>query len=273
MNHHLEEDMELSERYDLAIKESLNNKPINGVYYDENYKLSLIKSMTDEEKKRFKGEYEKDYGDNRWKMCSVASSSRLCYLYFKYNNKKYENPEFEVVLHNNGCNPHLDALVDGCYCECKCHEIVGHHSVYMSKKTYESLLKQIFNVDLKPDDIHGDNIKLRFNMFKGLDVKKEYTCGKYFDFKQFICHIIGILGIEKPTTYVGLQYVFFVPDDDQIEKQKLIGWRNSFEEMIAHLFPKLRNIKLSSGATIGSCIDIKDPKFIKVSSLVDPFRE
>lgn len=256
-------DMELPKEYDLAIKSTAINankgldqyfEVDDGVYLNNKYLNLLMGKMTTSQKEKFKGECTKSYpiddGQKRVKICSVASSARLAFLKFRSN----ENIEFEKVLDNQGCKPHLDAYDSSVneYYECKCHEIVKPHPILLSKDPYERLIKDIFDVTgLKTDDKDNTKIVLSYDKF-GIDETKfpknrkvKYLpTGTYFDFKQFVCHVIGLVGDptvkEKPT----LHYVFFLPDDEYMNgvvKQ----WEDTFVEYVKELFNQIKgNIKI-----------------------------
>ena len=261
----LEDDMELSVEYDLAIKNSIKTKEKytqNDVYFNDLYRENLINSMTEKQKENFKNEYNKYYGD-RCKMCSVASSSRLCYLYFKDD----PDTQFEVAINNgNGCNPHLDAK-DHDYYECKCHEIVKNHDIHLSYDVYSKLLKEIFNIEEFEVDDKG--IKLNYEMFGIKDAK--LPIGKYFDFKQFICHVIGLLTLKDYPNYLGLQYIFFVPSQEQLKSKKLKDWYKTFKDFIDDLFEKFQTLKVFGRCDLGFAISLKKPKFIDVSTVDGDF--
>ena len=265
-------DMERSKEYDLAIKNTIEPcsdsfEEENGVYLGKAYREQLIceiKKYGWED--QFKNEYSRFYGPNKTKckMCSIASSSRLCFIEYK----DVEGIEFEKIIDNgNVCKPHLDAFnkSTATYYECKCHEIVNTHSVMLSAK-YRPLLKKYFHIQCDGD---GD-IALDYKTFGICDIKLK--CGKYFDFKQFICHIIGLITLPegpKPT----LQYVFFKPDSRYLDANNTLKrWKKEFEEIEQSLFLKLREMKVYKNGNeykLKDLINLPFPISINVSDVDD----
>ena len=269
-------DMELSKAYDEAIKLSaLKRNPKlkdffedNGVYLNLDYLNShLLKQLEkDELLKTYKNEYSRFYSDDkktRCKMCSIASSSRYCYL--KYRKSGFK---FEAIRNNGQCKPHLDAYDDSTntYFECKCHEIVKPHEITLSKDAYEEHLINIFGVSKEHIKCSDDSTKIELNyeMFGIKDAK--LPIGKYFDFKQLVCHIIGLLGEEvKPNP--TLQYVFFIPDED-VMQENVLDWKNKFKDHVKDLFENIKqNIKLN-GRPLEEAITLKY-SFVEVSLIDD----
>ena len=283
-------DMEIGNAYDLAIKKTLLDRYPNlekklevtdGVYFNDEYHNALwtLISEKKENEKKYKSEFESSspypneehVEQRRWKMCSIASSSRLCFLKYK------EEAEFEKIIKNDRCRPHFDAYKekDNTFFECKCHEIVQSHTPRLSRNAYEGLLNEWFGITLTKNNIRetkdGEKIALSFEMFGINDI--ELPCGKYFDFKQFICHVLGLLGDEvkkrqKPT----LQYVFFLPNKKYLDSERLKKWNLEFKELIKNLFPLLREIKVKDGK-LKDYINLADPLKPLVSEVNDPILE
>lgn len=269
-------DMELSAAYDEAIKLSaLKRNPKlkgffedNGVYLNQDYLNNhLLKQLEiDGCLEEYKNEYSRFYSDDkktRCKMCSIASSSRYCYL--KYRNSGFK---FEAIRKNGKCKPHLDAYDESTntYFECKCHEIVKPHDVTLSKDAYEDHLIKIFDIPEEQINYSDDSTKIELN-YEMFGIKDALLpIGKYFDFKQLVCHIIGLLGKEvkaNPT----LQYVFFIPDEDVMTKNVLDRY-NEFKKHVDDLFEKIKqNIKLN-GRPLEEAIALKH-SFVEVSLIDD----
>ena len=275
-------DMERTKAYDIAIKKSI--RPIidekileepDGVYFGKKYCERLIEKLNEAKVyDKFKNEITKCYGENntKVKMCSVASSSRWCFLKFVDNNYIFE----KVLTDDDVCKPHLDAYdrYNNVYYECKCHEIVGSHSVSFSEK-YKGLLNVVFKVNKKP---RNGKIVLDFKDLHfacGSEKLKDFKCGKYFDFKQFICHIIGILKVKNCKTKPTLQYVFFKPDSKSFEGQSnLLKWEKEISMIETTLFELLRNILVfintPEGERLIDLVNLPMPESIPVSSIFDP---
>ena len=277
-------DMELGKAYDIAIRDSIQT-PLkflevkDGVYFGEEYRAALKESLVANELyDTFKKEinspqpYPKDKPTQmRYKMCSVASSSRLCYLNFKSLNA-----EFEQIINNQGCHPNFDAHLNeyngnkNVYIECKCHEIVNSWSLRMAADPYQKLLEDYFGIhyDSFPDKNKKLWIKVGFKEFLGVETINGVSCGKYFDFKQFLCHVIGLLGLkrERPT----LQYVFFEPNKKFFieENQDLFEWKDQFDPFVKELFEKFRNIKIKRKKLM-DYINLPNPIVIDVLDVSD----
>lgn len=265
-------DMERSKAYDLAIKETINPssdllEEEDGVYFNDKYRKSLLQEIL---KKGFNNEFRNEYNKyydkenkKKCKMCSIASSSRLCFLKFK----DIQGIAFEKIIDNkNVCKPHLDAFDKNTntYYECKCHEIVATLSVELSPK-YAPLLREIFS--LTKDQLNKKG-KIELD-YKDFGINFPLKCGKYFDFKQFICHIIGLITLPdgpKPT----LQYVFFKPDEKYMNEPTLKRWNNEFLQVETKLFELLRNIivyKNGKKELLKDIVNLPDPLIICVSKV------
>ena len=268
-------DMKRSIEYDLAVKKTVNAPSKyfedNGVYFNNEYRDKLCADLKANGCfNNFNNEVNKYYEpDNKkkCKMCSIASSSRLCYLHFRGNKKI----QFEEIIRNGDvCKPHLDAYdkEKNIYYECKCHEIVGHHSVNLSSQ-YKDLLENLFHITGLIEE--KGYFKLNYEMFgiKGFKIK----CGKYFDFKQFVCHIIGVMNRQndkKPT----LKYLFFKPDIECIERcEQLKSWKVEFDIIETKLFKKLKEIPVFKNGKQEQLQDVVniEQEPICVSKIVDPF--
>lgn len=97
--------MNKKEKFDVVIKKSLKyQKHIldDGVYYDQSYFKALTNILRERDLyDSFKREYEL-YEGGRYRICSVGSSARLCFLYFQAN----KNLEFEKVV-KTGISSHI----------------------------------------------------------------------------------------------------------------------------------------------------------------------
>ena len=261
-----DKDRKLVKAYDEAIKKSYidNNKQVesylmdNGIYFNEGYKTLLVKSMTEVQKEALKNEYNKVYSGDRIKMCSAASSARLCYL--KLNK---DECIFEEIVCYKGCNPHFDAYKQNNneYYECKCHEIVNNHPYILKEKPYKSLLKEVFGIDINTS---GKDIVLSYEMFGIKDNKDLLPIGKYFDFKQLICHIIGLSKFDnKPS----LKYLFFIPNEKNIQGN-IKSWKDRFESHVKYLFGQIKDNATIKGKAFSDCISLSC-EFIDVSTIDD----
>ena len=130
------------------------------------------------------------------KMCSVASSSRLCFINFA----NYNEIEFERPLSTGKGTAKLDASKYNLFYECKCHEIFDNHNNYLSL-AYKENLKEFFNINYQKND----NAYCKLNLTDFEIEKEESIYNLHFDMKQFLCHLFGIAKNGGGT----LQYIFF----------------------------------------------------------------
>lgn len=260
-----------SVEFDKKIKKSFDLQDgyfstVNENYFDEKYKEKL-KVILEQSKvfdkyiNEWKPPSHHKKNKNLVKMCSIASSSRLCFLYFY---ERIEKAEIEVEkicpikLIASQTKAHLDAYdkENNIYYECKCHEICTSNH-YMLKDKYGEILKKIFDITISEDNIiakerKGKNekyIKLSLNdlgietedesfnnylnALKRIDknikinVKNRSVYKLHFDVKQLICHLIGIKNNNETGKEKILKYIFFTPKDELIECDKDI--KNLYE--------------------------------------------
>ena len=179
------------------------------------------------------------------KMLSVASSSRLCFMYFKRQGKTPLLPIFEKLLSlgiDTKTSAHLDAedIVDKkrTYFECKCHEIFTDHEKFGFSKAYKEKME---------NDMKIENFRPGRDAYDSKTLLGTETLVKMFDVRQFICHLLGIAGKEgkRPCT---LQYIFFRPNlgafskvsEDECQK-RLDGVYGELEKEVRDVFrtPKI----------------------------------
>ena len=183
-----------SEAYDKLLLETIGNNHIkNGtVYYDNTYYIQLVKKLAEDGiLNKYCGELSSN--SQGVKMCSIASSSRFCYLLSKGKYKEIDEYE-KTDIKNGCCRPHYDgySAKNHTFFEFKCHELCNesHHTL---SDSYKPLLKNIFGID------SNDLTTLKFSDFALLIEGNPSIYRINFDFKQFICHILGILSIASKT--------------------------------------------------------------------------
>ena len=236
-------------KLDSFISEIKNSLPDNGYecknistrgkkYYFENKDYGdALKACFDKKEidsKEFNGTPHYPY----YKICSVSSSARLCFLYFI--NKG--NVEFEVQLPNPlGGNPaQPDAKIGNTYYECKCQEIVdGEKETLLDG--YNEFLNYYFGIT-----------KLGNLKDMGVNYDKDYD-KTHFNVKQLFTHLIAIAENNKDTKEeITLQYIFFTPKEElQSESTKRV-YKELKEEiaaiwesdMMKNFYKKCPNIKL-----------------------------
>ena len=153
-------------------------------------------------------------------MASVASSSRFCYLALK-DGAEAIGGTGDIVFEKEckikgvgGTAPQLDAYVasENIFVEAKCHEMFDKKTTVM-RESYQEY-------------IAGKKEGIGFNVLVDLKVKKGYFNIPYddfgftkefqsFDFKQFLCHLLGIACQRKPAKLV---YLYFKPLNDIRQK-------------------------------------------------------
>lgn len=144
--------------FDQLILESIDKSKTHikpeTVYYDDDYYNQLVLELKERQlyKNYAKRELkETSKGSDKIKMCSVASSSRLCFLYFIKDNMV----TMEVSL-NTGTsgNAQLDAAKDTVFYECKCHEIFDNHDTDKNhlRLAYKKNLQKYFGIIYQEKD-------------------------------------------------------------------------------------------------------------------------
>ena len=206
---------------------------INDVKYDDYYSFEefekFIKDMQERNMAHHKSYAEGkgseiipvDGGLKPPKMASVASSSRFAYLALRDGAKHIgigKNVEFEAecaIKNKPGTQPQMDAFDKDTrtYIEVKCHEIFGNSKQKTLKEPY---LNYVYGAN---DD--GVGFKLVVNErpqgefaipYKEFGMK-EFP--KYFDLKQFLCHLLGVAcENHKEGKSATLAYLFFKPKTD-----------------------------------------------------------
>ena len=218
------------------------------VYYDKTYFLALVSHLYDEQLLgKFHGELKPN--SQGPKMCSIASSSRLCYLATKSVKKYQDVDEYEKTdVYNGICHPHYDAYSSktNTFYEFKCHEMcdgVSHGGEKLSDK-YSSLLNEYFDVpiDIKPADLRFSDLDIEFE-----DNPSIYSLN--FNLKQFICHILGLLSIASKNNKLTLQYVWVVPSATEnmsiSDKEELKEYLERIEKQIRKIFDLFNNKKVN----------------------------
>ena len=213
--------------FDQLILESIDKSKTHikpeTVYYDDDYYNQLVLELKERQlyKNYAKRELkETSKGSDKIKMCSVASSSRLCFLYFIKDNMV----TMEVSL-NTGTsgNAQLDAAKDTVFYECKCHEIFDNHDTDKNhlRLAYKKNLQKYFGIIYQEKD--ENYCKLSLSDF-GIE-NKESIYSLHFDMKQLLCHLFGIARNGGGT----LQYIFFTPKKELIENNEFC--RNIYKEL------------------------------------------
>lgn len=219
----------MSDIFEKAIWESLDGnlkvyKREDRYYYKEDYKKYFVKVYDIKHSK----ELTFNKKSKTSPICSIASSGRLCALYFhNIKNKKPVSFEEGLCLDIKYAKAWLDAKEGNTYYECKCQEILGRsHDLlsenYLNSNLFKDLINGYKEEDIKIIEKLVDGKTKKFIIFDvkllgiELDAYKR-TKGNYnnfhFDIKQLICHLIALAKAnqEGKKKILQLQYVFFVP--------------------------------------------------------------
>jgi len=228
--------MNISKKYDALIMQSTGNKHmLSGcLYYDERYFNELKNAMKDENVLGAFGALEfKVMSNGGRKICAVASSSRIGFLYGMKNGiTGFEKDD----VRNGICRPHYDNYDDKTktFYEYKCHEFISdrlEHNCFRSNLVgYKKLLSTHFF--LEEDDVDCQDL------FKSFDLE---PC-LFFDFKQFLCHVLGILSVASLEVPANLQYVMFVPKKsilDDPANRDIAEWKEKLETQIKYIFGEM----------------------------------
>ena len=275
--------MDTKQEFDLAICESLkyrnhlNTKRDDDKYYDDHYAEPIIKDFKDKGVESYEVNYNKRYKCTS--VCAFASSGRLCYLYFKPQNAK-----FEVALFNDLSNSRptkMDAVIGSVNYECKCQEIVTKSHSPLSTKYLESQLfremgvkkyeeKIIEEKDNETGKISNRNV-LAFDVAE-LNIKlkgKNNYSNLHFDLKQLICHLIAVAKNNEDSLPVKLKYIFFTPNNEIITKYKKVEklYRELRIEIQAILSNESAITRFAKEHNIS--IEINDSSFIQIRDVDD----
>ena len=185
------------------------------------------------------------------KFYSVASSSRFAVSNFSERSvngiieliKKIEiNGLIEDVkvslerglyidgMPNNNFVPQMDVVIetnssDIYFIEVKCHEIFDtseHKKIKLKTKYLEATMfnrlplefQKISKIVVDKNGITEKYISINGNYLEAVDFNCNIST-THFDFKQFICHVMGVLSykIKNPNTKLHLFYLFYKNDE------------------------------------------------------------
>ena len=250
--------MNLSKKYDTLIKESVGNEHTlsDCPYYDERYFAELKKEIEKRNLLEAFGALEfKEMSNGGIKICSVASSSRIGFLYgVQCGIKGYEKTD----VRNGICRPHYDNFdaATNTFYEYKCHEFTTdsqqHNCFPNNPEGYKAVLSRHFLMNA--EDVDCKDLFGTFGMEPCL----------FFDFKQFLCHVLGILSVASREVPANLQYVMFVPKKsvlDNPENKEIAEWLGMLEMRIRHIFEVMGEKQVRTCQ--GECGSLRE--FIKMS--------
>lgn len=293
--------------FDKIIKRNLieNGKAIYTDFredYPNYFTQEAFKNFTDEMETDYPKAYARysrgkgsELKDRKYpaKMSSVASSSRFCYLALRDgaealcedgNKTAYskENVVFEAdcpikYITEEKTVAHPDAYIPGAevYVEAKCHEIFdGRH--YFKPKYYDLLVSEqpeLFEFTDKNIIWTKDKKSFVLDLFS--DSQYAGTHIKRFDYKQLICHLLGIASTKaSQETKCKLIYLFFWPLDkeyqseiDKVFEELKKEIKLVFENKHIKKFCDENNIELDAVAERGEIMD-KLTKAIPLYNLI-----
>lgn len=201
-------------------------------YYNNDKFNNFVTEMCSSEYKRHYDKFnrglgkellEKENSNGKFippKMAHVASSSRFCYLALRNGTEAIGGSgdvEFEkgcAIKGVSGFPPQLDAFVanENIYIEAKCHEIFDDKVMQMSISYWDYLFEKDkelgFNLPVG-DEQKADEFYIPFEKFGFIN-----GCNR-FDFKQFLCHLLGIASRGGSATLV---YLFFKPKNERYQE-------------------------------------------------------
>lgn len=170
-------------------------------------------------------------GYDCYKICSVASSARLCYLFLANDmNIRFEwhllnaTSKKEVWENPNKNDAQLDAFDFRTYYECKCQEIFEYRTPLSI--SYAKYLEQYFGITNLPR--RERNIIATMKEFHLGNSDKNYL-HTYFDIKQLFTHLCAIIKDNKQLEDRKLQYIFFTPKENLIKGSAL---EDAYQELI-----------------------------------------
>lgn len=230
-------------------------------YYEDSYGVAIeefyrLAGFTSHEfgklKTQFKGE--------RMKICSVSSSSRLCFLKYGLEmakkNRLNEEARLEKHLVNgtiksdkewekeNRNDAQLDAFDGETFYECKCQEIFEDKGPL--SKSYARYMNKYFNTNLGESNFVKGKIHAKASEFGiTFEEDKEYTKA-LFDIKQLVTHLCAIIKYNKnKNKQLTLKYVFFKPAKSLINNNGDV--KAVYEELEKEIYA-IQKSKLIEGA-------------------------
>lgn len=247
-------------------------------YYDRYFsekRVNIKDSLSDEIKKS----YEEGKGNefNNGKFYSVASSSRFAVSSFSSNldNKiklldeitiegqlKHVKIELEKDLKiedSNGdiiSHPQMDVFFTTndnkkYYIEVKCHEIFDSHKNVELKWKYKDVISKFVNdpntlepLPIKTDKGEEQYISRNRNYLTAKDFIGCELKSSHFDFKQFICHLLGIQNeLEKNNDSEVHFYYLFYKNNEFIDNEGKRGsqYYNELKDEVNKIFRFFKN--------------------------------
>lgn len=269
-------------------KMGLKQKLADAIYNELKFKDHIIKHFLEKYPKNYSYYYENKYADpvingykkrkSEWVVgkknglirgCSIASSARLCFLYFYDDILKDSLIELEKKMNNDlkkGGPSYMDAYSSNgnIYYEAKCQEITDAKGL-LSVSYKDSNLFKDFGVDENKITFKKNKIQFPISELGIQDIEDICYNKLTFDLKQLICHLIALAYSDK-TNNKTLQYLFFTPSKDAIENNK------DLKKLYDKLDKEIEAI-WNSNKIKDFCVEhhilLAKPKFIEINFLED----
>lgn len=221
--------MNILKNFDLAIKQSQTGSENTPGYFIGNKEYTSYCSKSDwevflSEMKTFHYKHYMQYSDGDgselWeekgrppKMASYASSSRMLYMLTKqYKSFVFEKKLPTIIGGTANLDGYWECLKEQIFVEAKCREPYSHNSrnivsyKYLDLYTHlKSVLPDFFDFTNDPYPNDGTKTIVTFKI-KGQTIR-------YFDMKQMLCHLLGIVAAlfsstvpNKPVLFLYLVY-------------------------------------------------------------------
>lgn len=262
----------------------------NNLYFAEKLKLEDLLSPN----VRCYYDNGKGYELSSGKFFSVGSSSRFTVASFTQKNNerlldfinevKIENIstcvkhiEFEHALpikHIRGRSPQLDVFLQteksGTYFfEVKCHEIFDdakHKNLELKWKYADNkIFKKVCKVSLNKSNQYEDIIHIDGRKLQAID----FGCAietTHFDFKQFLCHLMGICSYQEQHSDEQLHFWYLFYKNDEFIKQTNSKIYDELEAELSEVFEHFS--KLFPSIEFGYCYN---DEFTTLKSLKNKF--
>lgn len=241
-------------------------------YFDSDYKDAL-KAIYDSRCEYASKEFRTVKGHkDAYKICSVSSSARLCFLYFYKKDATFEIGLPNPTGSGNPAQPDAKRIENGkiIYYECKCQEVVNGEKEVLPP-AYLKLLADEFGLQelkikkiiVKDKEIEAIDLNLKQ---MGCSLNKSYD-DAHFNVKQLFTHLLAIKDKHKEEE-VELRYVIFKPKQELLNKKPTL--LKVYEELdkeieeiwssdaIKFFLNKHKNIKLGDKNNIYVYVDDKE---------------
>lgn len=251
----------------------LNNIEDNFGFYvkrwGRNYDRYLSKNL--DIKSKLSPQISNKFKDNELqsgKFYSVASSSRFTVSSFT----EIKNGQLDYIKSINGeeiikayfeYDAHIEGIPNNCYSpqldfycktntstyfvEAKCHEIFDCHKSIELSPNYNNLLKTHLKksfTEKKQIDKDGKTSKEFLSVEGNTEPNRfllasDFDCNiktNHFDFKQFLCHLMGIISYAKRNPKENIYFYYLIYRNELFEKETNSNIYNQLEAEMKEIF-------------------------------------